>query len=60
MCEEAGRFTPATVVDHRIPHRGDIRLFWDPINWQPLCTHHHSSAKQSEERLAGRAAGAKG
>lgn len=40
---------PATVVDHKTPHRGDKRLFWDRTNWQPLCTHCHSSAKQAHE-----------
>lgn len=40
----------ATVVDHRIPHRGDPALFWDKSNWQPLCQHHHNSAKQRIER----------
>jgi 5-methylcytosine-specific restriction protein A len=24
------------VVDHRIPHRGDKRLFWDQSNWQSM------------------------
>ena len=42
----------ATVVDHRIPHRGDQTLFWDRNNWQSLCQHHHNSAKQREERRA--------
>ena len=40
LCEECrkdGRLTPATVVDHIIPHRGDRKLFWDENNWQPLC-----------------------
>lgn len=41
---------PATVVDHVIPHRGDMNLFWDSSNWQPLCQHHHNSAKQRQER----------
>ncbi|KRS19734.1 HNH endonuclease signature motif containing protein [Roseovarius indicus] len=40
----------ATVVDHITPHRGDQTLFWDQANWQPLCTHCHSGAKQREER----------
>lgn len=39
----------ATVVDHVIPHRGDMRLFWDRKNWQSLCFHHHNSAKQRME-----------
>jgi 5-methylcytosine-specific restriction protein A len=39
----------AAVVDHRIPHRGDMALFWDSGNWQSLCTTHHSSDKQRSE-----------
>ena len=49
-CEQMGRLTPANVVDHIIPHKGDSALFWDQTNWQPLCTYHHNSTKQSEER----------
>jgi 5-methylcytosine-specific restriction protein A len=45
---------PATVVDHREPHRGDMALFWKRSNWQPLCTIHHNSTKQSLERQANR------
>ncbi|MGN8117506.1 HNH endonuclease signature motif containing protein [Labrys sp. 22185] len=41
---------PATVVDHKIPHKGDMRLFWDRNNWQPLCSHCHNSFKQSLEK----------
>lgn len=29
-------------VDHKIPHRGNMELFWDEDNWQTLCKHHHS------------------
>ena len=36
-CIRENQLTPATVVDHIIPHRGDERLFWDQSNWQPLC-----------------------
>lgn len=45
---------PATVVDHIIPHKGDMRIFWDRRNWQPLCSHHHNSAKQSLDRRSSR------
>jgi len=27
----------ATVVDHRIPFKGDEGLKWDRNNWQPMC-----------------------
>lgn len=41
QCQREGRITPATVVDHIIPHRGDQQLFWDESNWQPLCKSCH-------------------
>ena len=40
-CEAEGRLTPATVVDHDRPHRGNERLFWDVANWRPKCKYHH-------------------
>jgi len=33
-CRILGRRLKAEVVDHRIPHRGDPKLFWDRNNWQ--------------------------
>lgn len=48
MC--APRVVPATVVDHVIPHRGDMALFWDEKNWQSLCAPHHNRDKQSMEK----------
>lgn len=41
-CLKENRLTAATVVDHIIPHRGDMKLFWDKNNWQPLCAAHHN------------------
>lgn len=41
-CLKEGRLTPATVIDHIMPHRGDQRLFWDEQNWQPLCAACHN------------------
>lgn len=40
-CQQQGDLTPATVVDHITPHKGDQQLFWDENNWQPLCKPHH-------------------
>lgn len=40
LCDECGRqgkVTPAEHTDHITPHRGDVGLFWDVSNWQPLC-----------------------
>ena len=50
MCAEQGEKVRATVVDHKQPHRGDMRLFWDSSNWQGLCKVHHDSTKQRQER----------
>jgi len=37
-CYDEGRTTPAYQVDHVVPHRGNLELFWDEIgNWQSLC-----------------------
>lgn len=36
-CLKRGIYTPARVVDHVVPHKGDRRLFWDSTNWQALC-----------------------
>jgi 5-methylcytosine-specific restriction protein A len=52
-CKREGKVTAATVVDHTIPHRGDMNLFWDEKNWAALCAHHHSSDKQREESRMG-------
>ena len=41
-CERQGRITLGNVVDHRQPHRGDMKLFWDKTQWDSLCFHHHN------------------
>lgn len=48
-CLEIGRAEAATVVDHKIPHKGNQRLFWDKDNWQPLCASHHSIKTVKED-----------
>ena len=40
-CRKHGLRTPATVVDHIEPHRGDWSLFADEDNLQSLCKHCH-------------------
>ena len=49
MCAKDGMPKEATVVDHIKPHKGDLELFWNVLNWQPLCKHHHDSHKQRIE-----------
>jgi 5-methylcytosine-specific restriction protein A len=43
------RLTPATVVDHIQPHRGNRSLFWDAGNHQALCKqcHDRKTAKET-------------
>lgn len=50
LAQRPPRYTQATTVDHRVPHRGDQTLFWDTANWQALCPTHHSSDKQALEK----------
>jgi 5-methylcytosine-specific restriction protein A len=49
-CTEAGKLTPATIVDHIVPHRGDPVLFWDESNWQPLCKSCHDIKTMTDDR----------
>ena len=50
MCKQDGFIKPAEVVDHVIPHKGNIDLFYDNKNLQSLCKYHHDSTKQILER----------
>lgn len=49
-CEENGKITKGEVVDHIIPHRGDMSLFWDQNNWQSLCTRCHNRKTRMEDQ----------
>lgn len=40
-CLEVDKITPATVVDHNEPHKGDPVKFWDKSNWKSRCKRHH-------------------
>lgn len=48
-CHNAGRITPATVVHHVKPHKGDLVLFWDQANWQSVCAPCHDGDVHHEE-----------
>ena len=48
FCLPRGEIRPATVVDHDLPHRGDLELFWNNT-FTALCAKHHSSTKQRME-----------
>lgn len=48
-CQSEGRVTPATIVDHIRPHKGDQAMFWDTSNWQPLCKKCHDQKTWHED-----------
>jgi len=48
-CKKKGKLIEATVVDHIIPHKGDVKLFKDRSNWQSLCTRHHNIKTAKED-----------
>jgi 5-methylcytosine-specific restriction enzyme A len=48
-CRAQHRLLPATVVDHRVPHRGDMTLFWDSTNWQALSKRCHDRKTARED-----------
>lgn len=45
----------ATIVDHKVPHKGDKALFWDSTNWQSLCKPCHDRKTAREDGGFGRA-----
>ena len=48
-CIKAGQpYILATDVDHIIPHRGNLTLFMERKNLQPLCSTHHQAKTQRE------------
>jgi len=58
-CMRQGVATPAQVVDHIIPHKGDASLFWDVGNWQALCKSCHDRKTATEDGGFGRPVAAK-
>ena len=53
-CRRRGRLTIAVIVDHITPHKGDMTLFWDSGNWQPLCKACHDRKTATEDGGWGR------
>lgn len=50
FCRDNGIVTEANTVDHKMPHRGNMGLFFDRGNLQSLCKECHSGAKQRMEK----------
>lgn len=44
-----GKHVVATIVDHKVPHKGEEALFFDPDNLQSLCKPCHDRHKQKQE-----------
>lgn len=56
-CEQTGvaliginQAPDSPVVDHIVPDRGDLALFWDEDNWQIVSKEWHDRVKQSREK----------
>jgi 5-methylcytosine-specific restriction protein A len=43
------RVVAATELDHIVPHKGNMTLFWDATNWQGLCKACHSRKTATED-----------
>lgn len=57
-CQEGKRrVTAAQVVDHKVPHKGDMRLFWDSSNWQAMATECHNRKTARDDGGFGRLPG---
>jgi 5-methylcytosine-specific restriction protein A len=53
-CQEGKkRVRAATVVDHIVPHKGDMQLFWDKSNWQALADECHRVKSASRDGAFG-------
>lgn len=48
-CFSKGFITPANVVDHIKPHKGNKNLFWDESNYQALCKPCHDRKTATED-----------
>lgn len=54
-CQEGRlRIRASQVTDHIVPHRGDMKLFWDPTNWQALAKDCHDKKTAREDGGFGR------
>ncbi|NLC02720.1 MAG: HNH endonuclease [Tissierellia bacterium] len=48
-CLKHNRYTPATVVDHMKPHKGNEKLFYDLKNLQSMCKSCHDRKTAKED-----------
>ncbi|MCK1503876.1 HNH endonuclease [Bradyrhizobium sp. 18] len=48
-CSDGGRIIRATVAHHKVAHKGDATLFFDPSNLASSCKDCHDSVEQGIE-----------
>ena len=53
-CMRQGLMREAIVVDHIIPHKGNMGLFWDGSNHQALCKRCHDKKTAAKDGGFGR------
>jgi 5-methylcytosine-specific restriction protein A len=53
-CKVSGVLLPSQVVDHIIPHKGDMQLFWSRANWQAMNKKCHDKKTAKEDGGFGR------
>jgi 5-methylcytosine-specific restriction endonuclease McrA len=49
-CLQSEEVVEATVVNHRVPFKGNWSLFIDPDNHESVCAPHHDALIQREEK----------
>jgi 5-methylcytosine-specific restriction protein A len=51
-CSNHGKKVLATDIDHIISHNGDLKIFWNRLNLQPLCKecHQMKTSKEANNR----------
>jgi 5-methylcytosine-specific restriction protein A len=49
FCQEPGCRRLTDHVDHIVPHRGDVELFYQKTNLQGLCVEHHGAKTKRGE-----------
>ncbi len=55
-CQDEQRILSAEVVDHIIPHKGNMVLFWDESNWCAMNGRCHNRKTAKEDGGFGRKA----
>lgn len=50
-CEHEGLVVVGSIVDHILPHRGDLTLFWAEGNVQTMCPSHDAAKRLRENEL---------